>query len=80
MAKLTLSQAVKSAQETLSEVERRGFARSCCAVLDHGGHQLAGLRDERSSAHCLSRKSVKADDPGVQARRIVQRRLDRESP
>jgi uncharacterized protein GlcG (DUF336 family) len=51
VTKLSLDQALTIARETLAEGKRRGFAPLCCAVLDHGGHTLALLRDEAASIY-----------------------------
>jgi uncharacterized protein GlcG (DUF336 family) len=48
---LSLKQALKIAEGTLQAGRAAGYAPLCVAVLDHGGHVLALLRDERASIY-----------------------------
>jgi uncharacterized protein GlcG (DUF336 family) len=45
----SLKHALKIAEGTLQAARAAGYAPSCVAVLDQGGHVLALLRDERAS-------------------------------
>lgn len=57
---LTLQAALKIAQETLAEGQRKGFHPLCVVVLDPGAHALAVLRDERASISRVEIATAKA--------------------